>query len=58
MPTPYCETFHLYFPRKTVHGFIAPVFAVSSLQVFENEGHASIHSTRTKEGLSLFGSHF
>lgn len=28
----------------------------SSLQVFENESHASIHSTKTKEGLSLFGS--
>jgi hypothetical protein len=27
----------------------------SSLQVFENESHASIHSTKTKEGLSLFG---
>jgi hypothetical protein len=25
------------------------------LQVFENESHASIHSTKTKEGLSLFG---
>ena len=30
----------------------------SSLQVFDNEGHASIHSTKTKEGLSLFGSSF
>ena len=30
----------------------------SSLQVFENESHASIHSTKTKEGLSLFGSSF
>ncbi|KAH8998418.1 muts domain V-domain-containing protein [Lactarius akahatsu] len=27
----------------------------SSLQVFENESHASIHSNKTKEGLSLFG---
>lgn len=25
------------------------------MQVFENESHASIHSTKTKEGLSLFG---
>ncbi|KAF8476686.1 DNA mismatch repair protein MutS [Russula ochroleuca] len=29
--------------------------ALFSLQVFENESHASIHSTKTKEGLSLFG---
>jgi hypothetical protein len=27
----------------------------SSLQVFENESHASVHSDKTKEGLSLFG---
>jgi hypothetical protein len=27
----------------------------SSLQVFESETHASIHSDKTKEGLSLFG---
>lgn len=26
-----------------------------SLQVFENESHASVHSDKTKEGLSLFG---
>ncbi|KAJ7935731.1 DNA mismatch repair protein MutS [Mycena leptocephala] len=29
--------------------------ALSSLQVFENESHASVHSDKTKEGLSLFG---
>ncbi|EIW81045.1 hypothetical protein CONPUDRAFT_90104 [Coniophora puteana RWD-64-598 SS2] len=29
--------------------------ALYSLQVFENESHASIHSDKTKEGLSLFG---
>ncbi|KAF7314371.1 DNA mismatch repair protein 5 [Mycena kentingensis (nom. inval.)] len=29
--------------------------ALSSLQIFENEGHASVHSDKTKEGLSLFG---
>ncbi|KAH9080364.1 DNA mismatch repair protein MutS [Lactarius deliciosus] len=29
--------------------------ALFSLQVFENESHASIHSNKTKEGLSLFG---
>ncbi|KAH7885327.1 DNA mismatch repair protein MutS [Phlebopus sp. FC_14] len=29
--------------------------ALFSLQVFENEHHASIHSDKTKEGLSLFG---
>ncbi|KAI0061404.1 hypothetical protein BV25DRAFT_1870738 [Artomyces pyxidatus] len=29
--------------------------ALFSLQIFENESHASIHSDRTKEGLSLFG---
>ncbi|OJA09631.1 hypothetical protein AZE42_01410 [Rhizopogon vesiculosus] len=29
--------------------------ALFSLQVFENESHASIHSDKTKEGLSLFG---
>ncbi|EIN12874.1 hypothetical protein PUNSTDRAFT_111245 [Punctularia strigosozonata HHB-11173 SS5] len=29
--------------------------ALSSLQIFENESHASIHSDKTKEGLSLFG---
>lgn len=27
----------------------------SSLQVFESENHATIHSDQTKEGLSLFG---
>ncbi|TFK52577.1 hypothetical protein OE88DRAFT_1712112 [Heliocybe sulcata] len=29
--------------------------ALFSLQVFENESHASIHSDKTKEGLSLYG---
>lgn len=29
--------------------------ALSSLQIFDNESHASIHSDKTKEGLSLFG---
>lgn len=29
--------------------------ALFSLQVFDNENHASIHSDKTKEGLSLFG---
>lgn len=29
--------------------------ALHSLQVFHNENHASIHSDKTKEGLSLFG---
>ncbi|CAK5284093.1 unnamed protein product [Mycena citricolor] len=29
--------------------------ALFSLQVFENESHASMHSDKTKEGLSLFG---
>ncbi|KAI5123127.1 hypothetical protein M0805_001482 [Coniferiporia weirii] len=29
--------------------------ALSSLQVFETESHASVHSDKTKEGLSLFG---
>ncbi|TFY68394.1 hypothetical protein EVG20_g3567 [Dentipellis fragilis] len=28
---------------------------LASLQIFENESHASIHSDKTKEGLSLFG---
>jgi DNA mismatch repair protein MSH5 len=28
----------------------------SSLQIFEDESHASVHSDKTKEGLSLFGS--
>ena len=27
----------------------------SSLQIFDNESHASVHSDKTKEGLSLFG---
>jgi len=35
-----------------------PVWALMeffrSLQVFENESHASMHSDKTKEGLSLF----
>ncbi|OAX42862.1 hypothetical protein K503DRAFT_274375 [Rhizopogon vinicolor AM-OR11-026] len=31
--------------------------ALFSLQVFENESHASIHSDKTKEGLSLFARH-
>ncbi|KAJ6559109.1 DNA mismatch repair protein MutS [Mycena vulgaris] len=29
--------------------------ALSSLQIFESESHASVHSDKTKEGLSLFG---
>ncbi len=29
--------------------------ALYSLQIFDNEHHASIHSDKTKEGLSLFG---
>ncbi|KAI0052711.1 hypothetical protein FA95DRAFT_1664395 [Auriscalpium vulgare] len=29
--------------------------ALFSLQVFDNESHASIHSDKTKEGLSLYG---
>ncbi|KAF8332768.1 uncharacterized protein EI90DRAFT_2918244 [Cantharellus anzutake] len=29
--------------------------ALSSLQIFEDEDHASVHSDRSKEGLSLFG---
>lgn len=29
--------------------------ALYSLQVFDNENHASVHSEKTKEGLSLFG---
>ncbi|KAI0087825.1 muts domain V-domain-containing protein [Irpex rosettiformis] len=29
--------------------------ALCSLQIFDNENHASIHSDKTKEGLSLFG---
>ena len=29
--------------------------ALYSLQVFDSENHASIHSDKTKEGLSLFG---
>jgi DNA mismatch repair protein MSH5 len=36
--------------------YIALTFS-SSLQVFENESHASVHSDKTKEGLSLFGAH-
>jgi hypothetical protein len=30
--------------------------ALTSLQIFSDESHASIHSSATKEGLSLFGS--
>ena len=30
-------------------------YAHSSLQIFDDESHASMHSDRTKEGLSLFG---
>ena len=29
--------------------------ALHSLQIFDNENHASVHSDKTKEGLSLFG---
>ena len=31
-------------------------FVRRSLQIFDSESHASIHSDQTKEGLSLFGS--
>jgi len=34
---------------------IYPDTSFRSLQVFENESHASVHSDKTKEGLSLFG---
>ena len=33
------------------------VDALHSLQVFSSESHASIHSDKTKEGLSVFGGH-
>lgn len=42
-----------YIPLKDVMQINAD--ALYSLQVFHNENHASIHSDKTKEGLSLFG---
>ncbi|KAG5638724.1 hypothetical protein H0H81_010707 [Sphagnurus paluster] len=36
----------------------ADIVSISSLQIFENESHASIYSDKTKEGLSLFGENF
>ncbi|KAI0260251.1 DNA mismatch repair protein MutS [Gloeopeniophorella convolvens] len=39
----------------SLYGRVLPGSQALSLQVFENESHASIHSTKTKEGLSLFG---
>lgn len=38
----------------TNHCFFGYSFR-SSLQIFENEKHASVHSDKTKEGLSLAG---
>jgi hypothetical protein len=35
---------------------LTPGLGRRSLNVFEGESHASIHSEKTKEGLSLFGS--
>jgi hypothetical protein len=37
------------------HSISYILFFLSSLQIFENESHASVHSDRTKEGLSLYG---
>lgn len=37
------------------HPLMPITFVSSSLQIFEDEKHASVHSDKTKEGLSLFG---
>lgn len=48
MPMHYCKSFARSHTRILLT-------LRSSLQVFENESHASVHSDKTKEGLSLFG---
>ena len=42
-------------PLALNHSMQINADALFSLQVFEDESHASIHSDKTKEGLSLFG---
>ncbi|RDX49897.1 hypothetical protein OH76DRAFT_495372 [Lentinus brumalis] len=42
-------------PLPLLHTMQINADALSSLQIFEDENHASIHSDKTKEGLSLFG---
>ncbi|KAI0714049.1 DNA mismatch repair protein MutS [Cerioporus squamosus] len=42
-------------PLALLHTMQINADALSSLQIFEDENHASIHSDKTKEGLSLFG---
>ena len=42
-------------PLPLVHSMQINTDALFSLQIFEDENHASIHSDKTKEGLSLFG---
>lgn len=41
---------------RSAYFFMNSEVRIRSLQVFENESHASVHSDKTKEGLSLFGS--
>ena len=42
-------------PLRLVSAMQINADALFSLQIFEDENHASIHSDKTKEGLSLFG---
>ncbi|PIL22345.1 hypothetical protein GSI_15033 [Ganoderma sinense ZZ0214-1] len=42
-------------PLPLTHSMQINMDALLSLQIFEEENHASIHSDKTKEGLSLFG---
>ncbi|KAI1793251.1 muts domain V-domain-containing protein [Ganoderma leucocontextum] len=42
-------------PLLLTHAMQINMDALFSLQIFEDENHASIHSEKTKEGLSLFG---
>ena len=42
-------------PLQLLHAMQINLDALFSLQIFEDENHASIHSDKTKEGLSLFG---
>ena len=44
----YCRWYSKYISLNSTY---------SSLQIFDNESHASIHSDKTKEGLSLYGKH-
>ena len=54
-----CKSTQMHFrayQTNTLKLIMRLTYFRSSLQIFEDEGHASVHSEKSKEGLSLFGS--